>query len=465
MMPATVTFLWLILTIVLFVVGKSDLTRGNYRLATTIAVGIALLISFVLVWTSVPSAMVAWGSGLTFDCLGLLLLPSLWTVLGVSLLFSAFTDVPRSTLPLIGFMGTITTAGLLSSNALFLVVMLQAGTLVIILGLFVGIGSRSSDAILRIATSLKYITLSVVSAATLVVALLLASFYAINQDRVELPRIIVSLLLVGFGLSVAAFPFYFHLPDLFDAAPPVISALLVGPLQTMAFVYLIRTFENGPWLLGDPHVTNVLALGGLGGALAAGIMAYGQTSLNRVLALTSVQEVGWIVFGLGSATVSGWTGALAFLSVRLVAKPLLVLAVGAAQQAIRERGSRQGVQLFSTSPAVAVTVAIGAMSLVGFPLTAGFWGLKPLFQAAGGIGGMTQVVFVASVLLAFATYLRIGRGLFGRPEKAAPPPPRHAWGASAMLAAAAAGVVVVGLVPSVMLGALSPVFASLPFLR
>ncbi|MGH2468844.1 MAG: proton-conducting transporter membrane subunit [Chloroflexota bacterium] len=458
-MPAAATLVWFLLTLALVACGRLAASRAHYRWSVVVCLGITLIICFTLVWTSNPAALFRWSAGLSFDSLGMLLLPPLWCSLAAIMLFAALTEVPRAFLPLAGLLGTISTAGIVSASALFLIAMLQAGTRIILLGVSIGIGARPRDGLLRVATTLKYVTLSVVSAACLVVGLLLQSFYALNPDRQELPAIVTSLLVVGFGLSVAAMPFYFHLPDLLDAAPPVVSALLIGPVQTLAFVYLVRTVGNGPWLLDSPHIVAVLSYGGLGGALLAGIMAASQPTLNRFLAFSAIQEAGWIAFGVGSATTAGWRGALAFLAVRVVVKPVLLMAMGQLQRPAGGRAT--GLAGVAWDPAALLAWCVGGLALLGLPLTAGFWGMRLLFEAALHLGPAAVLLLALSLLSGLAAWLRLTRDAVW--PKGAKQPAVHL--SSSLLGLAGAGVVLVGVVPALLTSALAPVAASLPFLH
>src|SRR2546428_12747634 len=163
-------------------------------------------------------------------------------------------------------------------------------------------------------------------------ALLLSNCYALNPDRVEITRIITALFVIGFGLTVGAIPFYFHVPDVFDAAPTMATAALAGPLQCLGFVYLIRSAGNGPWLLASGHVSDVLIAAALAGALLAAVMSFGQARLSRLLAFNALREVSWVAFGLASLSRAGWAGAIVVLAVRCLSEPLILLAAKLAKQ-------------------------------------------------------------------------------------------------------------------------------------
>src|SRR5581483_10201200 len=167
--------------------------------------------------------------------------------------------------------------------------------------------------------------------------------------------------------------FYFALPDIFDAAPALGTVALAGPLQCLAFVYLARTLANDPWLLTDSHVTNVLVGAALGGAVLSGVLMFGQRSLNRVLAFNCTRELGWLAFGMASATRTGWTGALIVLAARCVSQPLLIAAAEVVQL---RAGVGTGEKLRGVAralPAATAAWAVGVFATLGLPPTTNFW--------------------------------------------------------------------------------------------
>src|SRR5581483_2962352 len=314
------------------------------------------------------------------------------------------------------------------------------GAVLVLAGLVVYSPRTEANPLLIVATALKFITLNVVGAACLVMALLLSTFYALNQDRLELPRIIAAVFVVGFGLAAGAMPFYFHYPDVFDAAPSLVTTSLIGPLQCLAFVYLVRTAGNGPWLLADNHVVGVLVFGALGGSVLAALLTFGQRTVNRVLAFNAIRETGWIVFGIASATVLGWTGALTFLAARTVSGPLLLAAVAFFQN--------HSVKLEGTARLLPIATfgwCVGVLATVGIPPAANFWGLRDLFRSSLVFGSSAPALLLLSALLALWRFGRLTATVFsGSPDAGTErEPAAPSW----VLGSLGFGILFAGVVP------------------
>jgi formate hydrogenlyase subunit 3/multisubunit Na+/H+ antiporter MnhD subunit len=463
--PLGLIGLWLLLSLVLVACSTFPGSLHRLRWLLLAAVVVVLAVSITLVWRGQPELPPRFHGGLTFDEVAHLLLPPLWIGSAIAIATALFMPSGRYE-PAIGALtAAAATAGVLSANALLTIALLQAGALIVLAGLLVHDEGLSGHPLLNVATSLKFLTLTVISGACLVMALLLANFYAINQDRLELTRIIAAVIVVGFGLAAGAMPFYFHLPDLFDAAPTLATVSLVGPMQCLAFVYLIRTIGNGPWLLTDEHVSNALIGGALAGALLASVLAFGQRRLNRVLAFNAMREVSWIAFGLASASRTGWIGALVLLAVRCVSQPVLLAAARVVQQRTGEAEVDKLGELAKVLPFVTFAWLAAAFASLGLPPAGTFWGLAALLRVSLAAGGLVTAALLASGLLGlwrlgqltYAVFWRRARGFVDT----APQPLVSSW----ILAAAGASLVVAGVVPRLLQTSIDQLLAGFPFLH
>ena len=464
-LPAIGAWLALALLLAAFALAPGGLER--YRWLVTAAVVMTLAASLALAWGAAPQGFPHWQGALVFDDLAHFILPPLWTGISAAMLVCLFLPGTRYDLPLAALSTAASTAGILSANPLLAVTLLQASALLILAGLVIPAERPGGNALLSIATALKYITLTVLSAACLVMALLLANFFALNQDRIELPRIVASVLVIGFGLAVGAMPFYFHLPDICDSAPPITTAAMLGPLQALAFVYLIRTIGNGPWLLADDHVISVLAYGAAAGSTLAAILAVGQRRLQRVLAFNAIREIGWLALGIGSATRAGWNAALILLAVRCLGQPLLV-SCGALFQSSGDETSSDGLagaaRLF---PVATMGWCVGVLASVGFPPAASFWGVEALARAALLVGWPALVLLLGSGLLALWRFGQLTMPAFrasaaasaiagGGPEL----PP-----IAGVIGSLAVGLLLGGVLPRLFTSPVNDVLSAFAFLR
>jgi formate hydrogenlyase subunit 3/multisubunit Na+/H+ antiporter MnhD subunit len=457
--------LWLALSLAFVACAAAPTKLVRWRWLLLAATAVTLVASAALVWRTPAEPLARFHGGLTYDTLAQLLLPPVWAGAAVAIGVALFTPAGRYEPAIAALTTTVATAGLLSANALLTIALLEIGAFIVLAGLLVHDEGLSGHPLLNVATSLKFLTLTVISGACLVMALLLSSFYAVNQDRVELTRIIAAVLVVGFGLAAGAMPFYFHLPDVFEAAPALATSSLVGPMQCLAFVYLMRTVGNGPWLLTDQHVSGALVTGALAGALLASALAFGQRRLNRVLAFNAIREVSWIAFGLAAASRASWTGALILLALRCVAQPVLLVVARAVQQRAGEVEVDKVGELARVLPLAAAAWTAAAFASLGIPPAGTFWGLAALLRTALAVGGGATAVLLASALLGLWRLWQLTRAMFwgrarGFPDRAAEP-----RAAGWTLAAAAAGLVAVGVAPRLVQAPIDQVLASFPFLH
>ena len=232
--------------------------------------------------------------------------------------------------------------------------------------------------------SFKYLMLSVVASAAVLIAIAIifgmtgsVGFAAVAEGLRGLDsRVAVgfcsALFIMGFGLKAALVPFHAWLPDAHPSAPAPISAILSGLLIKVSGVYaLTRIFFNVFGL--TPALSEVLMWTGMVSIVVAAMLAVGQTDMKRMLAYSSISQVGYVVLGIGLGTPLGIAGGLFHLFNHAVAKGLLFLNSGAVQQATGTRELDQMGGLAKRMPLTAGTSLVGSLSITGVPPLAGFW--------------------------------------------------------------------------------------------
>lgn len=218
----------------------------------------------------------------------------------------------------------------------------------------------------------------------------------------------VVLVLVGLGLKAAMFPLHGWLPGAYAHAPTMISAFLAGT-GTKAALYLMMRFVfsvTGDWEAVSQILLHwVLAPLAAAAALVCSAQAIFQSELRRMLAFSSVAQVGYIILGFAVGTTAGVAAALLHVLAHALMKTSLFMAVGGVT-----RGEVGGATLRTKlsdfagagrdAPGAMVVFGIGALSLMGAPLTAGFlskWRLVEALMQAGWIWAVV-VIAVASLL-------------------------------------------------------------------
>jgi multicomponent Na+:H+ antiporter subunit D len=221
-----------------------------------------------------------------------------------------------------------------------------------------------------------------------------------------------AIFLMGFGLKAALMPFHAWLPDAHPSAPAPISAMLSGVLIKVLGVYAImRVFFS---VLGVSVVESyVLMVLGSVSMIAGACLAIGQTDIKRMLAYSSISQVGYIFLGLGLGTPLGFLGALLHLINHAVFKSLLFLNSGAVEYATGTRDLRKMGGLSQKLPVTGATNFVGAMSISGLPPLGGFWSKLIIIMAAVWAGHLVFAIVAAAVsILTIAYYARLQRQAF-----------------------------------------------------
>jgi len=286
---------------------------------------------------------------------------------------------------------------------------------------------------------------------------------AANVRSVSTFRLFVSLafLITGFGVEAAVFPLNAWLPDAHSSAPSSISAILSG-IAIKAGVYAIARMVYT--IYGAQSTLPCVAVIGVATLLVGEMCAFNQSDIKRLLAYSSIGQMGLIVFGLGMASVIGVSAALFVIFSHALAKALLFLASG---YMIYRSGSREISSLDGMGtrmPLTSLCFAIGAFSLIGLPPFVGFASKFMIVRAALATADPFFVVLLAIALVGTviegAYFLRIVQGLYFKPtpEEAPEEGTRKEAPLSALVPVGvlAALIVAVGIYPGLVGRALGP---------
>ncbi len=223
------------------------------------------------------------------------------------------------------------------------------------------------------------------------------------------------LFLAGLALKSALAPFHAWLPDAHPAAPAPVSAMLSGVLIKAIGVYVIARLVFN--VLG-PTAEILAALRWLGilSMVVGGLLAIRQRDIKRLLAYSSIGQVGYVVVGLGLGTPLGLAGALFHLVNHAVCKSLLFLDAGAVEGAAGTRDLDELGGLGRVIPVASRTSLVASLSISGVPPFGGFWSKLLIVVAcieAGQLGIAVAAVLFSVVTLGYQ--LRLQRGCFDRP--------------------------------------------------
>ena len=212
------------------------------------------------------------------------------------------------------------------------------------------------------------------------------------------------LLFLGAMGKSAQFPFHVWLPDAMEGPTPV-SALIHAATMVAAGVYLVaRAF---PLFSASETAMLVVATIGLITALGAATIALVATDLKRILAYSTISHLGLMMLSLGAF---GYTAAIFHLLAHGFAKALLFLGAGSVMHSTEELDVRQMGGLRRVMPVTAILFSIGALSLGGIPILAGFWSKDEILVA---VNKELPVIFIVLTLLtALLSALYMARAMF-----------------------------------------------------
>ena len=212
------------------------------------------------------------------------------------------------------------------------------------------------------------------------------------------------LLFVGAVGKSAQIPLYVWLPDAMEGPTPV-SALIHAATMVTAGVYMVA---RSSILFNLAHTGVVVAWIGVLTALFAATMALAANDIKRVLAYSTVSQLGYMFVGVG---VGAYTSGIFHLMTHAFFKGLMFLTAGSVMHAMSdELDMRKMGGLKSKLPITYWTFLIGALAIAGFPLLSGFWSKDEILHNAWD--GGHQIIFGIGLLTAFLTAFYMFRLIF-----------------------------------------------------
>ena len=237
-------------------------------------------------------------------------------------------------------------------------------------------------------------------------------------------------IIVGLALKLAMFPLHLWLPNAYAFAPSVVTAFLAATATKVALYAMIRfvyTVFGGGFTFSEMHVEFLVLPLAAAGVFIGSVVAVFQHGLKRMLAYSSVAQIGYMLLGLGAMNVTGLTAALLHLFNHALMKGALFLAVGALFFRIGATRISALAGIARQMPWTMAAFVIGGLSLIGVPATAGFVSKWYLILAALENGWWPVVVLVLVTSLIAVLYIwRVVEVAYFDQRPADAPPVREA---------------------------------------
>ncbi|MFH1368494.1 MAG: NADH-quinone oxidoreductase subunit L [Elusimicrobiota bacterium] len=229
----------------------------------------------------------------------------------------------------------------------------------------------------------------------------LKEFYSVNP----LPSLAVGLILLGILSKSATLPLHTWLPDAGVAPSPVTALLHAAVLVKIGVYVFARLFIATLPLSADWQMT-VMIIGGVSAIVSAGA-AFIETDMKRIIAYSTVSQIGFIFLGLASGSPMGIAGAMLYILMHAFSKGGLFLCAGIIEQNTKTKDITALGGLFKTMPVTAVVFLISAFSVMGIPPLGGFFGKYMVIS--GTVAAKHPVIAAMYVFIAFLTILYLFR--------------------------------------------------------
>jgi len=302
-----------------------------------------------------------------------------WLALVIS---ASASPKARSKVLLMALSGGLAVGGLVLKTSGLRLVLLESAALLALLLVWQSSQNRAASRV--------YLAAVLVSAAAVIGGSLL-----LNAGK---PGWAAALLFVGFALKLGLVPLYLWLPQIAEATPAPVAGLVVSVIDVAAFgeLWLLKASDALPAITGLWLALAVLSA--LGGAL----LMLAQHDLKRLLAFSSIEDMGYLVLGVFAAGQLGLAGALTGVMVHALAKALLFASLVAPEAEGAVSFEQRGMAV--RYPLAGAGFLVGMLTMLGVPLTWGFAARWRLYISAAEISPLLLFAFLLASALALLAY-------------------------------------------------------------
>ena len=279
------------------------------------------------------------------------------------------------------------------------------------------------------AIAMRYFIYTHVGAVLILLGILILFAKTGQSDIVVLQRAVFSmdpnllkavalLFIVGLSVKMAIWPFHSWLPDTYANAPMPATILLSAVMMNAPIYAFIRFFFSlFPLQIISQFVLLILVFAIISQFYGAAL-AYVENNIKRIIAYSSISQMGYVLFGIGSLSLIGVTGATFHIINHAIIKALLFMNVGAIFLVSKTYDTGKLGGLAKKMPLLALTGTVGALAIAGVPLFGAFqseWlifagGLKSAYPVLGAIA-VIGVVFTAAYALRFVARVFFGEAV------------------------------------------------------
>jgi len=203
--------------------------------------------------------------------------------------------------------------------------------------------------------------------------------------------------IIGFSVKMAIFPLHIWLPDAHTVAPMPVTIILAAAMLSMG-TYGILRFPYALFSLESIMPFAIwMMIAGLISEVYGALMALAENDIKRIIAYSSVSQMGYILFGLGTLTLRGMQGSIMHVVYHAIVKALLFMVVGIIIKLTNERNIKNIGGLAGKYKVLCVCAAIGALGISGMP-PLGIFNSEWMIFAGGFDSGISVVLTVLTLI-------------------------------------------------------------------
>ena len=297
--------------------------------------------------------------------------------------------------------------------------MLFIGIETLSISMYVLAGSKKFDNLAKEA-SMKYFLMGSFASGFLLfgIALLYGSAGSFNLEAIglyatahanDLPKMFYAgmlLTLIGLVFKVAAVPFHFWVPDVYQGAPTVITSFMATVVKVAGVAAIFRLF-NHSFMSLQPLWSNTVVILSAATIILANITALYQRTFKRLLAYSGIAHTGYLLMALVASNTTSMGAVLLYLAAYSLSTYAAFVVLMLVKDFIYDDKMEHYQGLARRNPLIAVTLAVSMLSLTGIPPLAGFMGKFALFSSTLESGHIYLVIIaILGSAISLAFYLK-----------------------------------------------------------
>lgn len=213
------------------------------------------------------------------------------------------------------------------------------------------------------------------------------------------------------AIKSGAVPFHSWVPDAHSSAPSPVSVVLAGIVIKVSGVYTMMRLYRDVFAY-DSRIASVMLVLGLASVIVGALGALGQTDIKRMLAFSSVSQIGYIVLGAATGSPIGFVGAMMHFFNHATFKSLLFVDAAAILHETHTRNMDEMGGLAERMPLTGLTSVIGLLSMAGIPPLSGFWSKLLIIIALWQVSSPVALAALLASVLTLTYFLVLQKKVF-----------------------------------------------------